>query len=198
MKATYIIPILTLVAGLAIGWFLKPSSMQRHSPEEANTTEGKGQIWTCSMHPQIKQNEPGDCPLCGMDLIPLDESALGNPNVFQMTEDAVKLANIQTTVVGVAGKTSRSELKLTGKIQADETQSASLVAHLPGRIEKLFVSFTGERVTEGQEIATIYSPELITAQRELIEAKKLADISPGLLEAAKSKLRVLENWRLYH
>ena len=64
-------------------------------------TEGTETIWTCSMHPQIRMKEPGQCPLCGMDLIPLEsnDSAI-DPNAIQMTEDAMKLANIQTMIVG--------------------------------------------------------------------------------------------------
>ena len=106
-----------------------------------------------------------------------------------MTDEAIKLANIQTTIIGNADANEGATLKLNGKIQANETKSASLVTHIPGRIEKLYVSYTGEQVNKGQKIATIYSPELITAQKELLEAKKIQDISPGLLTAARNKLK---------
>ncbi len=186
----YIVAILALAIGLLIGWLLFKNGtqpVQEHSEPSSNQTESE--IWTCSMHPQIRQNEPGDCPICGMDLIPASQGSSDNEIGFQMTADAIKLANIQTTIIGNADANEGATLKLNGKIQANETKSASLVTHIPGRIEKLYVSYTGEQVNKGQKIATIYSPELITAQKELLEAKKIQDISPGLLTAAKNKLK---------
>jgi len=186
----YIVAILALAIGLLIGWLLFKNGtqpVQDHSEHSASQTESE--IWTCSMHPQIRQNEPGDCPICGMDLIPASQASSDNEIGFQMTADAIKLANIQTTIIGNADANEGATLKLNGKIQANETKSASLVTHIPGRIEKLFVSYTGEQVNKGQKIATIYSPELITAQKELLEAKKIQDISPDLLTAAKIKLK---------
>ena len=186
----FIVAIFALAIGLLIGWLMFNNStqpVQEHSEHSANQAESE--IWTCSMHPQIRQNEPGDCPICGMDLIPASQASSDNEIGFQMTADAIKLANIQTTIIGNTDATEGSTLKLNGKIQANETKSASLVTHIPGRIEKLYVSYTGEQVNKGQKIATIYSPELITAQKELLEAQKIQDISPGLLTAAKNKLK---------
>ena len=84
-------------------------------------------------------------------------------------------------------------LELSGKIQENEENAASLVTQIAGRIEKLYVSFTGEQVNKGQRIAQIYSPTLINAQKELLEADKLKETNPSLLEAAKNKLR---NWKI--
>lgn len=186
----YIVVIAAIGIGLLLGWFLfnKNTSVSTQEHSEHNSSKTEIEIWTCSMHPQIRQNEPGDCPICGMDLIPASQASSDNEIGFQMTDEAIKLANIQTTIVGTANSNG-STLKLNGKIQANETKSASLVTHIPGRIEKLFVSYTGEQVNKGQKIATIYSPELITAQKELLEAKKIQDISPGLLTAARNKLK---------
>jgi Cu(I)/Ag(I) efflux system membrane fusion protein len=187
----YIFAIAALAIGLLLGKFLFKSTIpianELHS--EHQTSEFEADIWTCSMHPQIRQNEPGDCPICGMDLIPADQSSSSNSNGFQMTAEAIQLANIQTSIIGSTANPNGTTLKLNGKIQANETKSASLVTHIPGRIEKLYVSYTGEQVNKGQKIATIYSPELITAQKELLEAQKIQDISPGLLTAAKNKLK---------
>lgn len=186
----YIVALLALAIGLLIGWLLFKNGtqpVQEHSEHSSNQVESE--IWTCSMHPQIRQNEPGDCPICGMDLIPANQTSSDNEIGFQMTADAIKLANIQMTVIGNTDANEGSTLKVNGKIQANETKSASLVTHIPGRIEKLYVSYTGEQVNKGEKIATIYSPELITAQKELLEAQKIQDISPGLLTAAKNKLK---------
>ncbi len=190
--------IIFLALGIGIGYLLfgkqQVANMHNHAPSDSTvttTTNEKAEEWICSMHPQIRQAEPGLCPICEMDLIPAGSNESNDPLVLQMTEEAVKLSNIQTTIIGSSDRsgTQNNSLKLSGKIQADEREASSLVAHVPGRIEKLFVSFTGEFVKEGQELATIYSPELITAQRELIEALKLYDINPKLLEAARNKLR---------
>ncbi len=177
-----------LVVGVLLGWLLFGSSSNKSTEHNHTETTETNQMWTCSMHPQIMQTETGDCPICGMDLIPAGQASSDNEMGFQMTAEAIKLANIQTTIVGTANANG-STLKLNGKIQANETKSASLVTHIPGRIEKLYVSYTGEQVNQGQKIATIYSPELITAQKELLEAQKIQDISPGLLTAAKNKLK---------
>ncbi|MGB1041414.1 MAG: efflux RND transporter periplasmic adaptor subunit [Flavobacteriales bacterium] len=186
----YIIYIGILVAGLALGWLIFGNSSEDLTASEKNPSESKTEeIWTCSMHPQIRLTEPGDCPICGMTLIPLESNnSNSNPLVFEMTEDAIKIANIQTTVIG-SGKTNSSGLKLSGKIKADETNSASIVSHISGRIEKLFISYTGEEVRKGQKIASIYSPKLITAQKELLEAYKVKEANPKLFEATSNKLK---------
>ena len=186
----YMVAIFALAIGLLLGWFMFNNNTQPvQKQSEHNSNQAKSEIWTCSMHPQIRQNEPGDCPICGMDLIPASQAISDNEIGFQMTADAIQLANIQTSIIGNNGATEGSTLKLNGRIQANETKSASLVTHISGRIEKLDVSYTGEQVNKGQKIATIYSPELITAQKELLEAQKIQDISPGLLTAAKNKLK---------
>ncbi len=190
-----LIVIIALAIGLGAGYLIFGNNQNIAAAEthnhggEAVQTSDEEQIWTCSMHPQIRQNEPGECPLCGMDLIPLEDGSSDDPLVLEMTNEAVKLANIQTTTIGAeAGHTGKT-IRLFGKVQADERLASSQVAHVPGRIEKLYVTFTGEQVNKGQKLATLYSPELITAQRELLEALKLQGLNSGLLEAARNKLR---------
>ncbi len=183
---------IALIIGLGFGWLIFGNSPKDSSTHKNSLESKKEEIWTCSMHPQIRQPEPGDCPICGMDLIPLEANSNSNPLVFEMTEEAIKIANIQTTIVGL-GNSNSKEIKLSGKIKADETNSASIVSHISGRIEKLFISYTGERVNKGQKIASIYSPKLITAQKELLEAYKVKDINPKLYEATASKLKF---WKL--
>ncbi|MBS4069691.1 MAG: efflux RND transporter periplasmic adaptor subunit [Algoriphagus sp.] len=185
--------LVTLVVGGLIGWILKPSSSESHEGHAHENESGVPTLWTCSMHPQIKLGEPGDCPICGMDLIPASQASSGsdNPMVFEMTPEAVAMAQVQTIKIG--GATASGELFLTGKIQADERENAAITAKFPGRIEKLFVTFTGEQVKAGQRLATIYSPELLTAQRELLEAVKSKGNFPQLYTAAKEKLKL---WKL--
>jgi Cu(I)/Ag(I) efflux system membrane fusion protein len=142
------------------------------------------------MHPQIKMDEPGQCPICGMDLIPLENKTQEEaaPDEIQMSESAMKLADIETTVVtkGIPERT----VYLLGTIKPDERRIAEMTARFGGRIEKLFVNFTGQEVRKGQKLAMIYSPELIAAQKELLEAVKFKDSSPGFYKAARTKLKL--------
>ena len=180
-----------LIFGKKQGAELVDTSKHQHS-DTANTPTAstEEEIWVCSMHPQIRQNEPGICPICEMDLTPLEANTSDDPLVLQMTESAVKLSNIQTSIVGQSsGKDAINKIELSGRIEADERLASSQVTHVSGRIEKLFVTYTGARVRKGQKVASIYSPELITAQRELLEALKLQDLNPALVEAARNKLR---------
>ena len=183
--------LIALVGGIGLGYVLFGNSdLQSSETSQDNHNHADETIYTCSMHPQIRQNEMGICPICEMDLIPLDENT-SSPDaselVLEMTEAAVKLSNIQTTILGQTGKAA-NELTLSGKIQADERTAASQVTHLPGRLEKVYVTYTGERVNKGQKVAEIYSPELIAAQQELVEALKYKDINGSLVEAARKKL----------
>ena len=145
------------------------------------------------MHPQIMQPEPGDCPICGMDLIPAESGADGlNANEIKMTDNAMALANIQTSLVG-KGQMGNNSLKLSGKIKANEESNAVQVTYFGGRIENLYVNTTGERVGAGQRLATIYSPELVSAQQELLTAASLKESQPALYKAVRNKLKL---WKL--
>ena len=99
----YIVGFIALLLGFALAWFIKPSQHPIHDIE-SNVPEASpmpnAEVYTCSMHPHIRQNEPGLCPICEMDLIALASNSSNDPLVLQMTNDAVKLANIQTSIVG--------------------------------------------------------------------------------------------------
>lgn len=195
------------LAGLFFGWlFFSPSStpspandkQHSHDSIEGHThshdlQQDENGVWTCSMHPQIKQDKPGKCPICGMDLIPLRKSGNNHENVdpsaIQLSEEAIALANVQTS--RVSKENPVKEVRLYGKIAPDERSLQSQTAHVGGRIENLAVDFTGETVRAGQTLATLYSPELFTAQQELIEALKMQQ--PTLIKAAREKLRL---WKM--
>lgn len=145
------------------------------------------------MHPQIRSNEPGLCPLCGMDLTPLgaEDDEDGNPLEIRMSPTAMQLANVQTSIV--TKQKPVKEVRMNGKVKTDERKVFSQSSHIPGRIEKLTVNFTGEAIQKGQVLAYIYSPELVAAQEELFEAQKIKETQPTLFNAAKEKL---SNWKL--
>ncbi len=192
-KKTIISAAGTLLLGLLLGWLIfgrtNENQMDEHNHSELADSET---TWTCSMHPQIRQGEPGDCPICGMDLIPLEsENNEIDPMAVSMSPTAMQLAQVQTMIVD-KGNTEKS-IRLNGKVQADERLLFTQSSHLPGRVEKLTVNFTGDFIREGQVIAYIYSPELVTAQEELFEARKIKETQPALFNAAKEKLK---NWKL--
>lgn len=187
-----------ILIGLSLGWLLfggapdQPQSLDEHI-EQVHTDEEGNVIYTCSMHPSIRENEPGNCPICGMELIPVTQDDTGeeSPYELSMSEAAAKLADVQTTVVikEVAVSTSR----LPGKIMVDERRLKTLPAHVPGRIEELYINFTGEYINKGDRVASIYSPELVSAQKELLEVGKDKERNPSLYNAARNKLL---NWEI--
>lgn len=180
---------LLILFGLFLGWLFFHSSSTPKDEHNHTESEKKNEIWTCSMHPQIKMDKPGKCPICAMDLILLNQNSTAqmDSNAIHFTADAAALANVATSIV--SRSKPAKEVRLYGKVQADERLLQNQVAHISGRIEKLFVGFTGEVVTKGQLLALIYSPELITAQQELLEAAKEKQSQPAIYEAAIEKLR---------
>lgn len=184
--------LIILVTGFIIGWLIKPgSSDHQHETGQTSMQEEAFTTWTCSMHPQIRQGEPGKCPICGMDLIPLEDQTDENPREIRMTATAIALANIQTQAIDFGNPVR--EIRMNGKVQPDERLIYTQVGHIGGRVEQLSINFTGEVVEKGQTIAQIYSPELVTAQEELFVAEKIKATQPGLFTAAKEKLK---NWKL--
>ncbi len=170
-----------------------------HDHGEAET------VWTCSMHPQIQLPEFGQCPICFMDLIEVakDTSAGKRQSLRQISFDerARKLAQVK--VVPVIRGSAGIETRMVGKVDYDETRVGNITAWVAGRIDKLHVDYTGSRVKKGQAMAEIYSPELLTAQAELIQAvgavENFKDSDSTILKntvvrtekAARDKLRLL-------
>ncbi len=189
----YLVIIGALAVGAIAGWLLKPSGdYAGGATGHERTTESVPQTWTCAMHPQVRQPEPGKCPICGMDLIPLEAGQEDtHPLEVKMSATAMQLASVQTSVITM--KMPVRVVRLNGKVRADERAVSSQASHIPGRVEKLLVSFTGEAVHGGQVLAYIYSPQLVTAQEELFEAWKTRDSHPELYNAARGKLL---NWKL--
>lgn len=184
---------LFLLIGLFFGWLFFHSSPSSDENKNHSAEEHKTETWTCSMHPQIRMEKPGKCPICGMDLILLNQNSSEgmDPDEIHFTKEAAQLANVLTSVVSKQNPVK--EIRLYGKVQADERLLQSQVAYISGRIEKLYINFTGESVRKGQTLALIYSPDLITAQQELLETVKTKSVYPEIYEAAKEKLL---QWKL--
>ena len=140
---------LVAIGGLFIGWLFFHSHGKGKERQEQAIVESKATIWTCAMHPQIRRPGPGKCPICGMDLIPLNQNAANiDSSAIHLTKEAAELANVLTSVV--TRQKPVKEVRLYGKVQADERLLQSQVAQYPGRIDKLLVNFTGETVRKGQ------------------------------------------------
>ena len=136
--------------------------------------------WTCSMHPEIRLPKEGKCPKCAMDLIPLIKiDKEENPRILVMSEAAKKLARIQTDPV--ERKAVYADIHTLGMTEIDESRQKVISAWISGRIERLFVDYTGIHVNKGDHLFTIYSPDLLSAQEELIQTRK------SLEEFKKSK-----------
>ena len=185
--------IVVLAVGLVIGYILgTPSSRNKNIDDKEAVVDLNEQIYTCSMHPQIRQKGPGLCPICAMELIPAvsgsTDNSGGNPNEIQMSESAVQLANIQTTFVK-RGQSLR-EINLLGRVEVDESRMYEISARFNGRIEKLFINFTGQNVIKGQLLAKVYSPQLVTAQKELLESINFKDSKPEIYKSAIGKLKL--------
>ncbi len=167
------------------------SETDQHVAENHTDDEGNV-IYSCSMHPSVRQNEPGDCPICGMELIEVQDNstASGNPNELTMSLAAMKLAEIETSVVRSGNPVST--IYLPGKIMPDQNKVSSVTALFGGRIVNLYVDYEGAFVRKGQKIASIYSPELISAQQELLQAVKFKEQNPVLYKSAKRKLALWE------
>lgn len=193
MKMNIIYISLALVLGLVGGYVIFGGGNKTTSHDHAGEAAAD-QMWTCSMHPQIMQPEPGDCPLCGMDLIPAEAGADGlGVDEIRMTKNAMALANIQTMVVGSASEMEGNALLLSGKIMPNEEANAVQASYFEGRIEKLNVSITGEQIRKGQLLATIYAPALVAAQQELLTASAMKETQAALYQAVRNKLKM---WKL--
>jgi Cu(I)/Ag(I) efflux system membrane fusion protein len=192
---------IAVIVGLFAGWIIfgnngsKSNSESTNSDAHDHSQETQEEVWTCSMHPQIMLPEPGDCPICGMDLILAETGAEGLAmNEIKMSKNAMSLANIQTTIVGSNTSSEKDGIiSLSGKIAANEENNAVQASYFDGRIEQLNVNYNGQKVTKGQLLATIYSPNLVAAQQELLTAASLKASQPALYKAVRNKLK---NWKL--
>lgn len=196
--------VLISVAALSIGWWLgsRFGSVEDERYDAETKTETEAQAWTCSMHPHIRQPERGLCPVCSMGLIAVEMKPIpaAGPRELALSEEAIRLAGVQTAVV--ERRFADVETRMVGKIAIDETRLRDITARVPGRIDRLYVDYTGVHIHRGDHMVSIYSPELLTAQEELVQAlralEKLEDRSVSSLkqtaaltvESARQKLRL--------
>jgi len=162
-------------------------------PQEAPKT--KAVKYACSMMCIPPVDKPGKCPVCGMDMVPVEEAGGGSMEdttaSVTLSPRARKQAEVQTAPV--ERRFISAEIKMFGKVDYDETRVGSISARVPGRLDRLFVNYTGVRVQKGDHLVSLYSPELLTAQEELLQAVRGIKESdaigiPALKEAAIQSL----------
>lgn len=198
MKRSTIIVSVLLVAVLAAagGYLLGRSGGHRLTSTEGATAAAAPapakQTYTCSMHPQVRLDRPGDCPICEMPLIPASSAtaaAAGEAPTLQLSEHALAMASVET--VAVEARPMARELRAVGRIEYNESSLATITPRVDGYAERLFVNFTGVEIRQGHHLAEVYSPELLVAQQELLIALQGGNAGEALANVAKTRLRLL-------
>lgn len=161
--------------------------------DHAEHAEDPDVIYICSMDPQVIQDRPGRCPICGMNLTPVERQEQQPPGVIELSEQQVLLGGIITDTIGMVGM-SDQQIN-SGVLVTDPNTFSSVNARVEGWIEKLYVASTGDEVKKGQPLYRLCSPELYNTQRDLLRAIQRADTnSSGILDldaiakAARNKL----------
>ena len=235
--AIFLTAVLTLAIAGSAAWYaglLSPAGQEQHEAEHDEDI-----LYTCSMHPQVVQDEPGDCPICGMELVPKDKAeeedasekgerevaywrAPMNPEeiydepgksamgmelepVYEdelvggvnISIDPVMEQNMGIRTATVEKGSLDHTIRTYGHVTYDETRMTRINLKFSGWVEKLYVDFTGARVKRGEPMFQFYSPELITAQQDLLEAKRNYNRRPDdtnkrVLESVKSRLQYYE------
>ena len=195
MKKLLVI-LLIVLAGLA-GWFVG------RSRTNGDTSDGTRKVlfYQSAMHPWIKSDKPGNCTICGMKLTPVYEGEKGietDAKMITLSSNAINVINVQTEPA--EKRSIEKTLAAAGRIEADQTRSRVIAAYVDGRVEKLFVNFTGAEVKQGEPLAVIYSPALLTAEREYLtilaqtnfgHSPRLTEEHARLVEGARQRLKRL-------
>lgn len=169
--------------GIAIYFFAVKSD--NHSE-----MEHQNEVYTCSMHPQIIRDKPGNCPICGMTLVKkvTEEHSENNNSIDHLLKstDNFVVGNFQITTA--KDTTISSEINLPGMVTYDSNSAVNISARVSGRIEKMYVNYKYQKVTKGQKIFDIYSPELLTEQQNFIYLISNDSQNISIINSVKQKL----------
>jgi Cu(I)/Ag(I) efflux system membrane fusion protein len=177
-----------LVCALLIASCLLLISCKNKSiPAEASQTKEQ---WTCSMHPEIIRDKPGTCPICGMDLIRkvYTAVAINNIQLDDLLQPTDRFVVSSVPVTTIKRKQEMIAVNALGTVAYDTRLINTISAKVSGRIEKLYVKYRYQHIMMGERIMDIYSPELLTAEQELLFLFKNDPANTSLINAAKQKL----------
>ena len=191
--------LLLMVLGYLFFWPVKSGSpASERSAQQATVTSGED-YYTCPMHPSVRSDRPGACPVCGMALVKKSsQTASGggeNPEEFRgvsLSPTQRVIANIST--VSVKRRALMQEISAVGVVAFSEPLQATVAARFRGRIEKLYANYTGLHVRKGEPLFELYSPDLVSAEQEFLLARQggpnAGDLQTQLLQASRSRLRI--------
>jgi len=197
----YLIPFALGAALTAlVGWSLLGPAGESTAPTAASGEAAPAQVWTCSMHPQIRMDHKDICPLCGMDLTPVDAKQdpweAEDPGArLMLGEHGQRMATVET--MEVLPRELFKELRTVGRVEFDETRVAHISARVNGRVDQVYADFPGIVVRRGEHLVKIYSPNLLSTQQEFLVAlrsepeQRSAGRDLGLSLSAASRRRLL-------
>ncbi|MES2648121.1 MAG: efflux RND transporter periplasmic adaptor subunit [Bacteroidota bacterium] len=165
----------------------------KNDTHAAHKIETPKDVYTCSMHPQVSKDKPGNCPICGMTLVKkvVDGEISKDVELEALLRPTNEFVISKIPVTTIQMKEEQIEIHALGNIAYDTRQVASISSRVAGRIEKLYVRFRYQKITQGQHILDIYSPELMTAQQNLLFLLKNDPANTTFIQAAKDKLVLL-------
>lgn len=163
----------------------------------ANQSAQPAEYYTCPMHPSVRSDKPGACPICHMTLVKVSatrehtNSSQGRESVTVSASEQIR-ANVSTATV--ESKVLTKEIMAVGKIDLAEPNTQQITSRFGGRIERLFVSFVGQKIRAGDPVAEIYSPDAVASQREFLVALNSSTASSGESELLKQTRLKLKLW----
>jgi RND family efflux transporter MFP subunit len=223
LSVSLILVNIVLASALIFFWNQAPASWLRetftgeHQLVAVTGEDGKIEYWTCTMHPSVRMTEPGTCPICAMDLVPVmkrtpatsdngstnsAQQIAGDESTFTVDPRRQQLINVQTIEVEV--RSLEKVIRTVATLELDETRIEYVHPKIQGWIDKVFVDFTLQHVNQGDPLFSIYSPELVSTQEEYLLALKTAEnladspfehVSTGarsLFEATRRRLELLD------
>ncbi|MDF2191335.1 efflux RND transporter periplasmic adaptor subunit [Paraflavitalea sp. CAU 1676] len=187
MRKNYIVKMLAAILLASVSLF---SCKDKAGSQATHAGHKQAQQYTCPMHPQVIRDQPGTCPICGMELVLKDanKELVVDSSVALLTKPTNERVIASIPAIKAETGTRISSVEVSGRITYDTRNQTSLASRVSGRIEKLLVKYNFQPVMKGQLIMEIYSPDLAAAQRELIF---VANNSPEMLAGAKQRLILL-------
>ncbi|MDD5385150.1 MAG: efflux RND transporter periplasmic adaptor subunit [Gallionella sp.] len=153
------------------------SNLDQINPSDKTSAKPAKKLWVCPMHPQVIKDQPGTCPICGMDLVEMEPPSAHQPgHSHGVYLDTASQQNLGVRLAVAEWQTLSQDIHAYGNVVADESLVFNLSSKLEGVIKKLHVTSVGQQVEAGQAIYEIYSPELLKTQFEYVELLKEKNI----------------------